>query len=393
MKGPLIMLYSNRILNTPPSFVRSILAAAEDPDVISFAGGLPNPASFPLDELQVSLNRIMEESKDKLFQYATTPGYEPLRQYIADKYNRLHQLNITADDVLITTGSQQALDLIGKAILNEGDRLIIEEPGYLGAIQAFSLYQPEFVPVLLEEKGLNIPAFKAVLDQDDVKCMYTVPNFQNPSGLTYSRENRLEIRDIWQGKEMFLIEDDPYGELRFRGKMLPYIGAENPQYSILLGSFSKTVTPGMRLGFIITRNKELMHYINVAKQASDLHTNIFAQYAIYDFLTHNDFNAHVDKIISMYSQQAEAMLDSMNKYFPSHVQYTKPDGGMFIWATLPKGRSAMELFKTAMEKNVAFVPGDPFYTNKTDVNTMRLNYTNSTPEIIGEGIRRLAGVL
>lgn len=386
------MLYSHRIQHTPPSFVRNILAAAENPEVISFAGGLPNPDSFPMEQMEQSFHRILDEHGSKPFQYATSPGHEPLRQYIADKYNRLHNLNLTSDHVLITTGSQQALDLIGKVLLNEGDSLIIEEPGYLGAIQAFSLFQPKFTPIPLEEQGLNLPAFQKALAQKP-KCMYIVPNFQNPSGLTYSRETREAIRKIWADNECFIIEDDPYGELRFRGEALPYIGALNPTYSILLGSFSKTVSPGMRLGYVITRNKELMEYLLIAKQASDLHTSIFTQYALHDYLTHNDYQEHVKKIISMYSEQAGAMLDAMKQYFPSHVSYTKPDGGMFIWATLPKGQSAMELFHQSMKKNVAFVPGDPFYVNKTDVNTMRLNYTNSTPEVIQEGIKRLAMIL
>ena len=387
------MKYSNRILNTPPSFTRRILAAAADPSIISFAGGLPNPKSFPMDDIQVSLNRVIGKYGDQLFQYATTPGFEPLRQYIADKYNQQHQLDLTADDILITTGSQQALDLIGKAVLDEGDGLVIEEPGYLGAIQAFSIYQPNFISVPLEENGLNINALKDALKAPHVKCIYTVPNFQNPSGLTYGKENRLEMSKTLAGKDVFLIEDDPYGDLRFRGETLPYIGANDSEHSIILGSFSKTITPGMRLGFIISRNKELMHHINIAKQASDLHTNIFAQIVIYDYLTNNDYTGHIDKIIKMYREQADTMLDAMDKYFPKHVQYTKPDGGMFIWATLPEGQSAMDLFQQAMQENVAFVPGNPFYVDKETVNTLRLNYTNSTDEMIAEGIKRLGSIM
>ena len=388
-----IMKYSNRILNTPPSFTRRILAAAADPKIISFAGGLPNPASFPMADIQKSLNRVIGEYGDKLFQYATTPGYEPLRQYIADRYNNQHELGITADDVLITTGSQQALDLIGKAILNEGDGLIIEEPGYLGAIQAFSIYQPDFITVPLEEKGLNIDALNDALKAPHVKCMYTVPTFQNPSGLTYSKENRLEVAKALEDKDVFLIEDDPYGDLRFRGEALPYIGINNIEHGIILGSFSKTITPGMRLGFVITRNKELMHHINIAKQASDLHTNIFAQIVIYDYLTNNDYAGHIQKIIKMYSKQAGVMLEAMEQYFPDYVKYTDPDGGMFIWATLPEEQSAMDLFHKSMAENVAFVPGNPFYVDKESVNTLRLNYTNSTDEMIVEGIKRLGGVM
>jgi Transcriptional regulators containing a DNA-binding HTH domain and an aminotransferase domain (MocR family) and their eukaryotic orthologs len=387
------MKYSKRILNTPASFIRRILAISADPNIISFAGGLPNPTSFPREDIQVSMDSIIRKYGDKLFQYATTPGYEPLRQYIADKYNDQHHLGLTADDILITTGSQQALDLIGKVIINEGDGVIIEEPGYLGAIQAFSLYQPDFLSVPLEQTGLDTATLSAALQQPNVKCMYTVPNFQNPSGLTYSKENRLKVAQMLQGQDVFLIEDDPYGELRFRGEPLPYIGANDREHSILLGSFSKTVTPGMRLGFIITRNKELMNYINIAKQASDLHSSIFSQILIYDYLINNDYQTHINKIIDMYREQSDTMLAAMDKYFPDYVQYTKPEGGMFIWVTLPKGQSAMELFDKAMAKNVAFVPGNPFYTTDDSVNTFRLNYTNSTTDAITEGIKRLGSVL
>ena len=387
------MKYSKRILNTPPSFTRRILAAAADPNIISFAGGLPNPNSFPMDDLQDCLNRVIGEYGDQLFQYATTPGFEPLRQYIADRYNKQHNLGLVADDVLITTGSQQALDLIGKALLDEGDGLILEEPGYLGAIQAFSVYQPDFITVPLEEHGLNIEALKSALENSHAKCMYTVPNFQNPSGLTYSKENRVEVAKALEGKDVFLIEDDPYGDLRFRGEALPYIGANDSEHSILLGSFSKTITPGMRLGFVITRNKELMNNINIAKQASDLHSSIFSQIVIYDYLINNDYETHIQKIIKMYREQSDKMLSAMDKYFPDYVKYTKPEGGMFIWVTLPEGQSAMELFKKSMEQNVAFVPGNPFYVDKESVNTFRLNYTNSTDEMIEEGIKRLGSVM
>ena len=387
------MKYSERIMNTPPSFTRRILAAAADPKIISFAGGLPHPASFPMEDLQASLDSVIGKYGDQLFQYATTPGFEPLRQYIADRYNKKHGLDITADDVLITTGSQQALDLIGKAVLDEGDGLIIEEPGYLGAIQAFSVYQPEFFTVPFEEHGLNINELEKALENPHVKLIYTVPNFQNPSGLTYSKENRLEVAKALEDKDVFLIEDDPYGDLRFRGEALPYIGVNNIEHGIFLGSFSKTITPGMRLGFVITRNKELMNNINIAKQASDLHTSIFTQIVIYDYLTNNDYDGHIKKIIKMYGEQANTMLEAMDKYFPDYVKYTKPEGGMFIWATLPEGQSAMDLFHKAMAENVAFVPGNPFYVDKENVNTLRLNYTNSTDEMIIEGIKRLGSVL
>lgn len=229
--------------------------------------------------------------------------------------------------------------------------------------------------------------------EHNIKFIYTIPNFQNPTGLTYSAGNRNRICEILKEHDVVLIEDDPYGELRFDGEYLPYIGAGKLPGSILLGTFSKTVTPGMRTGFIISENTELLKYISIAKEASDLHTNIFSQYLIWDYLKNNDYDTHIAKIKDLYKRQAQAMMEAMEQYFPSTVTYTRPHGGMFLWVTLPEGVSAMELFPRALEKKVAFVPGDLFYINTKNVNTMRLNYTNADCETIREGIRRLGGLL
>ena len=388
------MQYSDSILKTPSSFIRNILKVTDACDVISFAGGLPNPISFPIDELKQSVNDAIDANGAKVFQYSTTQGYLPLRQYIADKYNnKQSNLNYTADDVLITTGSQQALELISKVLLNKGDGIVIEEPGYLGAIQAFTLREPSFYGVTLETEGMNVEQLKDALKQPNVKMVYTVPNFQNPTGLTYTKERREEVFEAVKDQDVIFIEDDPYGELRFTGEHLPYIAAGKMTNSVVLGSFSKTVTPGMRLGYILTKNHELLNHVETAKQATDLHTNIFGQYILHQYLTRNEYEAHVEKIIALYKKQADAMLAAMEKYFPPYVKYTKPEGGMFVWVTLPEGVNALDKFSKAMEKKVAFVPGNPFYTDKESVNTLRLNYTNATPEIIEEGIKRLAEIL
>lgn len=385
-------LLSDRIKATPPSFIRSILKTAADSDIISFAGGLPNPVSFPQEDLLVSMKRIVKAYGDKLYQYSITAGLPELRQYIADRYNKKFGLDLTMDHILITTGSQQALDLISKTFLNKEDGVILEKPSYLGAIQAFSQYQPTFYPVELTENGLDIEQLKIAL-RNQVKLIYTIPDFQNPTGLTYSAENRNNVWEILKENEIVLIEDDPYGDLRFDGERLPYIGAGRLSNSILLGTFSKTVTPGMRTGFIISPNTDLLKYISVAKEASDLHTNIFSQYLILDYLEHNDYETHIAEIRKLYKAQAQAMIAAMDRYFPETVKYTKPHGGMFLWVTLPEGVSALSLFPKALEKKVAFVPGDPFYINMKNTNTMRLNYTNADSQAIEEGIRRLGDLL
>lgn len=386
-------VFSDRIIKTKPSFVREILKVTEQKDVISFAGGLPNPISFPKKALEESSVRIIENYGDKVFQYSTTEGYKPLRQYIADRYKKRFNLDVDADDILITTGSQQGLDLMGKVLLNKGDKVAIEKPGYLGAIQSFSLYEPKFCPITLDSDGINLEELENTLKNNDVKILYTVPNFQNPTGLTYSMEKRKAMRDILKKYNTFLIEDDPYGELRFSGENLPYIGADYLENSVLFGSFSKTVTPGMRIGYLCTKNKELRKHLVTAKQSSDLHTNIFSQYMIYDYLVNNDYEEHIAKIKALYKEQATCMINAMEKYFPSYVSFTKPEGGMFMWATLTNNESSLDVFNKAMEKKVAFVPGDPFYVDVENSNTFRLNYTNSDDTTIEEGIKRLGSVL
>lgn len=385
-------LFSDRILNTKSSFTREILKVTQASEVISFAGGLPNPISFPLQELSESSARIIASGKDKVFQYSTTEGYLPLRQFVADRYKKRFDLDYDPEDIIITTGSQQGLDLIGKALINKGDGIIIEEPGYLGAIQAFSLCEPTFIPVSLEEDGVNLEELEAALQHNKVKLFYSVPNYQNPTGISYSKEKREAVYKLLEKYQIVLVEDDPYSELCFEGDTLPYIGADKLEYSILLGTFSKTISPGMRLGTLTTKNKQLLHYINTAKQGSDLHTNIFSQYLIHDYLQHNDYEKHISSIKALYKTQSSIMLSAMQRYFPSYVSFTKPLGGMFLWATLKHGMSALTLLKEAQAQQVLYVPGDPFYTNRENVNTLRLNYTNSDMEMIEEGIQRLGRI-
>lgn len=383
-------IISERIKNTPPSFIRGILKAAERDDVISFAGGLPNPISFPQEALQESMNRVIAEHGSHVFQYAATAGLLSLREYIADKYKRQYKLEIEPDDIIITTGSQQALDLIGKVLINEGDAVLVEEPGYLGAIQAFSQYQPKFYGVPLLKDGPDICYFEEILKKEKVKFAYLIPNFQNPTGLTYSAEKRAAVLELARKYHCILVEDDPYGELSFTGKVNGYISRDGLEESILLGTFSKIVTPGMRLGFMIIKDEKLRKYVNTAKEAADLHSNIFAQYCIWDYVMHNDIQEHIKKIRKLYKEQCETMIQAMERYFPKEISFTKPEGGMFIWATLPEGQRATALFEKALSKKVAFVPGNPFYTDGREANTMRLNYTNASKEMIEEGIKRLA---
>ena len=383
--------FSKRINNTPSSFIREILKVTQKPEIISFAGGLPNPISFPQEELKISMNRIAEEFGAKIYQYSTTLGLDSLRQYIVDRYKKIWNMDITIDNVIITTGSQQALDLIGKVFVNEGENVLVEKPSYLGLLQSFCMYCANFVAVQLDSDGLNIEDLQKTMEKYNPKVAYLIPNFQNPTGLTYTKEKREQIFDVIKDKDMILIQDDPYGELRFTDdERIPYIGLNKSEKNIYLGSFSKIVTPGMRLGYIIA-NKEIIKMLETAKQASDLHSNIFGQYLISDYLYHNDLDKHIEKIKKLYKSQAQAMVQAMEEYFPKTVSFTRPKGGMFSWVTLEEGKSSLELFNKAIKKNVAFVPGNPFYVEQNkDVNTLRLNYTNADNETIKEGIKRLA---
>lgn len=385
-------LVSNRVKSIRPSFISNVLKAASDPEVISFAGGLPHPASFPAEALMESIERVIKNYGSRVFQYSVTESLPELRQYIAERYNRRLGLQLAADNVMIMTGAQQALDLLAKVLLDEGDGVVIENACYLAAIQSFAQYQPTFYPVELTDDGLNIEQLRKAL-QNNIKFIYTIPDFQNPTGLSYSAGKRDKIYELLKDYDTVLIEDDPYGELRFDGEQLPYIGFGRRHNSILVGTFSKTVSPGLRTGFVISENKELLKYLSTVKEASDLHTNILSQYLIWDYLTHNDFDAHIEQIKALYQKQAQAMMSAIEKYFPASVKYTRPHGGMFLWVTLPEEISAMKLFPKALERKVAFVPGDPFYVDVKDANTMRLNFTGTDPETIDEGIRRLGELL
>lgn len=382
-------VFANRMNNTRKSFLREILKVAEDPRVISFAGGLPNPRFFPVEEIAAASTRVLLKSGQAALQYSSTEGYLPLREYLAQRYIDTQGLRIDPEQILITNGSQQGLDLIGKIFLNKGDRIVLEQPAYLGAIQAFSLYEPVFQTVPLLDDGIDLEQLEQILQQGPVKLFYTVPNFQNPSGLTYSAAKRQAVADLLNRYRVPLVEDDPYGDLSFSGTGLPPVAAYAGDNVLLLGSFSKTVAPGIRLGWVCAKG-EVMEKLIMAKQGADLHSNYLVQRIIYQYLQDNDLDRHLAKIRAAYQAQCELMMSQIDSLFPAGVQYVPPQGGMFLWLTLPAGLSSLELFQAAAELNVAFVPGQPFYLNGGGDNTLRLNFSNSDPDIITEGIKRLA---
>lgn len=381
-------IFSDRMRDVPRSFIREILTDALVPGTISFAGGLPNRNLFPAKEIQAATNKVFERYGNDLFQYSASEGFFPLREWVSDRY-KTKGLEIPVEQILITNGSQQGLDLLGKILLNDNDGLVIEAPGYLGAIQAFSIYRAKFLPVPVSEKGMDTEQLSAVLQSENPKMIYTVPNFQNPSGITYPEQNRREVADIIRGSNTLLIEDDPYGDLHFSLiKQLSFKSLLSDN-TILLGSFSKVVVPGFRIGWIVAP-KSMMEKLVIAKQASDLHTNQFTQCVMHQYLVENNIDLHIAKIIEAYSKQKEVMINCLLRYFPDEITFTHPQGGMFLWVTLPKGFAALDLFNLAVKDKVVFVPGDPFYINQTGVNTFRLNFSCADIETIEVGMKRLA---
>jgi 2-aminoadipate transaminase len=385
-------IFSDRITDVPRSFIREILKVAIDESVISFAGGLPNRNLFPVKEIQAATDKLLDEYGRDILQYSSSEGHRELREWIAGRYKAKRNITVHPDNILITTGSQQGLDLLGKTFLNEGDDIIIEEPGYLGAIQAFSVYRATFHPVPVDTAGIDIKKLKQSISGFRTKLFYCVPNFQNPSGISYSEENRIGVANLVEGSDIILIEDDPYGELRFMGAGKTSFQQLLPDNTVLLGSFSKIVAPSFRIGWTVARD-EIMEKLVVAKQASDLHTSYFCQRVILQYLKDNDIDGHIELIRKAYGKQRDAMIASIRQYFPDEVEYTQPEGGMFLWITLPERLSAMEVFNHAIERKVAFVPGDPFYVNKRNLNTLRLNFSSVDEETIWKGIKRLGELL
>lgn len=385
-------LISKSCKNIPSSFIREILSVTEQPGFISFAGGLPNPAYFPVTQMMEAFTGIMKTEGSETLQYAGSQGYYPLRQWICEWYNKKFNLNITPENILITNGSQQALDMTGKLFINPGDPLMLEKPSYLGAIQAFSAYRPHFSQIKLNPNGLDLNELEDTVLKTGSRILYSIPNFQNPTGTSYSREIRENLAILLNWHGIMLIEDDPYGEIRFEGEPLPPVYAFNPDQTIWCGSFSKMISPGIRAGWICAPQKLMPHLLRI-KQAADLHTNNVVQRLIYHFLADNDPVIHLQKVRKAYKAQKDCMIEAIKKYFPEEISYTNPEGGMFTWITLPENLNSEELIKLAIQKKIVFVPGRSFFTEPDGQRNMRLNYSNSTEEMIDEGIRKLGAVI
>jgi 2-aminoadipate transaminase len=379
-----------RMRNVHRSFVREILKAAAKPEIISFAGDLPNPKFIPVAEIAGAIQATLSTQGAAALQYSASEGHLPLREWIAAQYNA-QGLDISPGQILITTGSQQGLDLLGKVLIDPGDRVIVEDPTYIAALQAFGMFEPAYSTVPLNADGIDPRKLRTEIDAG-AKMFYCIPNFQNPTGISYSADRRTEVADILRNSSTILVEDDPYHPLRFSGSPPPPIARDLPNRSVLLGTFSKIIAPGLRLGWLCAP-LELMEKLIIAKQAVDLHSETLGQWVIHKLVTSKNWPNHLATIRTTYGQQCRAMIESIERHFPKEVRFTHPEGGMFLWLTLPKEISSLKLFDRAIASGVAFVPGHAFFANGGGENTLRLNFSNCEPDRIDEGIRRIAEAL
>ena len=393
--------FALRTDNIGSSAIREMLKFTSQPDVISFAGGMPAPEVFPTEKFKEACDVVLTEMGDNALQYGTTEGYQPLREMIAKNATK-YGIQISADNVMITSGSQQALDLLGRIFINRGDRVLVESPTYLGAIQAWNAYGVKYVTIPSDQNGMRTDLLESRLRMG-IKFIYVLPNFQNPTGVTLSRERRKQLIEIADAYGVPIVEDDPYGQLRFEGEHLPPVvvlddemrAKEVPIYSgnvIYTSTFSKILAPGLRLAWVVAPCEVIKKLVQ-SKQGADLHTSTFNQYLAYEVANTQWMKSHIKIIRSTYKKRRDTMLSALEKYMPEGVHWTQPKGGLFLWVTLPEGMDANIIFKSAVESRVAFVPGTSFHPLGGGENTMRLNFSNSKPEMIEEGIKRLAEVI
>ena len=398
MAAPWAHRYAQRTKCAKSSIIRELLKVTQRPEVISFAGGLPAPEVFPVEKFKEACDKVLTDRPQFALQYGPTEGYRPLREFIVQQMAR-YGILAGVDNVMITSGSQQALDLIAKLLINVGDRLLVESPTYLGALQAFNLMGAEYVTVPIDDHGLNTEYLEAAL-RSGPKFMYILPNFQNPGGVTLSEDRRRELVLLSDKYGIPIIEDDPYGQLRYEGEhKTPLVVLDRPNMHsdsaytlgnvIYLSTFSKLLAPGMRVAWIVAP-PDVIARLSQLKQSTDLHTSTFAQMVTYEVARDGFLDEHVKVIRKCYSERKDAMLKALTDYFPPEVTWTQPHGGLFLWVTLPTGIDTRKLLDEALRNDVAFVPGDPFFPNGDEGSHMRLNFSNATPEMIREGVRRLS---
>ncbi|MQB96862.1 aminotransferase-like domain-containing protein [Limosilactobacillus reuteri] len=386
--------YSKRVPADGTDAVGAILQAAADPKIISFAGGLPAPELFPVKEMKAAVDKVFEEHGQEAMQYGAAKGVTALREVIQQHVKKKENVDSELDNVLVTTGSEQALDLVGKAFIDPGDTVLVEQPTYLCALDVFRSYGANFASVEMDEDGMKMDALEEALKANpNTKLIYTVPNFQNPTGRTMTEERRKQLAELAEKYDVYVLEDNPYGEIRFAGQHVPAVKSFDKSGHVLyMSTFSKTLAPGFRLGWLVA-DKNVVNKLTVLKQSADLHTDNLAQFAVAQFFADNDVDAHVKEISALYGKRKDLMLEGIKKYFPEGVKYTDPEGGMFLWVEVPGVDDTVELFKECLEHDVAFVPGDPFFADGVQPGAFRLNYSNMKEDQIEVGLKRLGAAL
>lgn len=401
MQTPWEHRFAQRTQRMTSSAIRELLKLTEKPDIISFGGGMPAPEVFPIKEFEEACVRVLQTMGSQSLQYGSTEGVKTLRELIAQMSVRNH-IDVTPENILITSGSQQALDLLGKILINPGDRILVESPTYLGALQAWAPYGAEYVTVPMDEHGMVTEAVEEAL-RSGPKFIYVLPNFQNPTGVSLSLDRRKKLIELADRYGVPVVEDDPYGQLRYEGESLPSVVTLDGQLRangdscyrgnvIYLSTFSKILAPGIRLAWVVAPPEVITKLVQ-AKQGADLHTPTFNQLVAYEVAKTGFLDEHIKLIRKVYHERRDVMLGALDSYFPSGVEWTHPDGGLFLWVETPENVDTTELLKEAVKENVAFVPGVSFFPSGGGHNTMRLNFSNASPEKIRTGISRLGKVL
>jgi 2-aminoadipate transaminase len=383
--------FANRMSGVRASAVREILKVTEQPDVISFAGGLPAPELFPVDDVLAATEHVLRETGSAALQYSTTEGFAPLREQLA-AISQARGIACTADDILITTGSQQPLDLAGKLFIDAGECILTESPTYLAALQAFRVYQARFVAVPTDEFGLIPDALPAIIERERPRFLYTIPNFQNPTGVTLAAERRRTLYSIAAQYGLLILEDDPYGALRYAGTNIPAIKSLDTEGLVIYNStVSKTIAPGLRIGWTVAA-PEIRRRMTILKQAADIHTSTLDQRIVHRYLADCDSDAHIERIRASYGERFRLMDACLRETMPEGYVWTHPEGGMFLWVTCREGVNTQDMLSEAMAHKVVFVPGRDFFTDSSGARYMRLNFSNATPDQIRAGVARLAAV-
>nr|WP_206203466.1 PLP-dependent aminotransferase family protein [Thermococcus sp. M36] len=390
--------FSDKAREMKASEIRELLKLVETGDVISLAGGLPAPETFPVEIIKDIAAEVLTHHADKALQYGTTKGFTPLRLALAKWMENRYGIPTSKVEIMMVAGSQQALDLIGRTFINRGDIVIVEGPTYLAALNAFKYYEPEFISIPMDDEGMRVDLLEEKLEElrrqgKRIKFVYTVSTFQNPAGVTMSLERRKRLIELADEYDFLIVEDSPYSELRYSGEPIPPIKHFDDEGRVIyLGTFSKILAPGFRLGWIAA-HPHFIRKIEIAKQAVDLCANTLSQVIAWKYVEDGHLDRHIPKIIEFYKPRRDAMLEALEEYMPEGVRWTKPDGGMFIWVTLPEGIDTKLMAEKAIRKGVAYVPGEAFFAHRDVKNTMRLNFTYVPEDVIHDGVKRLAGVI